>query len=143
MALLDFFKKKPAPPKPKKAPAKEAKKPVVKQEEKKKLEKPVAPRRIRKPTGDAYKLLKSPHVTEKAADLTGKNQYVFNVWTGGNKTEIRKAVEEVYKVDVLNVRIINVKKKKRRLGKITGWRQGYKKAIVKIRKGQKLEIMPR
>ncbi|MBZ1345086.1 MAG: 50S ribosomal protein L23 [Candidatus Nealsonbacteria bacterium] len=90
-----------------------------------------------------YQILKSPHITEKATDLTKENQYVFKVFSKTNKTEIKKAVENFYKVDVLDVKIINLQPKKRKLGKISGWRAGYKKAIIKIKKGQKIEVLPR
>jgi len=59
------------------------------------------------------------------------------------KLEIKKAIEGLYGVDVLSVKVINIPKRRRRLGRITGWRKGYKKAIVKIKKGQKIEIIPR
>ena len=68
---------------------------------------------------------------------------MFEVWPETNKTEIKKAVEGVYGVDVIKVKIIKVPRKKRRLGRISGFKQGYKKAIVKIKKGQKIEILPR
>jgi large subunit ribosomal protein L23 len=82
-------------------------------------------------------------VTEKATDLVKKNQYVFKVWSGVNKTEIKKAIEDLYGVDVISVKIINVPRKRRRLGRIRGWRKGYKKAIVRIKEGQKIEVMPK
>ena len=93
--------------------------------------------------GEAWRILKTPHVTEKAADLAEKNQYVFKVWPGVNKTEIGKAIEDIYGVDVLSVKIIKVPRKKRRLGKVQGWRKGYKKAIIRIKEGQKIEVMPK
>lgn len=88
-------------------------------------------------------ILKSLHITEKATDLVKKNQYVFRVVPKANKTEIKKAIESLYGVDVLNVKIINIPKKQRRLGKQIGWRKGYKKTIVKIKEGQKIEVLPR
>ena len=88
-------------------------------------------------------IFKAAHVTEKAGDLTGKNQYIFKVYPEANKIEVKKAVESVFKVDVMSVKIINVPQKKRRLGKISGWRKGYKKVIVGIKKGQKIDILPR
>lgn len=91
----------------------------------------------------AYSALKSPHVTEKATDLIKKNQYIFKVLSDTNKERIKRAVEEVYKVDVLAVKIINVRRKRRKLGKTEGWKQGYKKAIVQIKKGQKIELLPK
>jgi len=49
----------------------------------------------------------------------------------------------LYGVEVVNVRIINAPRKKKRLAGQAGWKKGYKKAIVRIKKGQKIEIMPR
>jgi len=92
---------------------------------------------------DVSKILKTPQVTEKATDLAGKNQYVFKVYPKTNKVEIEKAIEELYGVDVISVKIINIPPKRRRLGRVRGWRKGYKKAIVKIKEGEKIEIMPR
>ena len=92
---------------------------------------------------DVSKILKTPQVTEKATDLAGKNQYVFKVYPKTNKVEIEKAIEELYGVDVISVKIINIPPKRRRLGRVRGWRKGYKKAIVKIKDGEKIEIMPR
>jgi len=88
-------------------------------------------------------ILKFPHITEKASDLAKENQYVFKVFKKANKIQVKKSVEDLYGVDVLDVKIINVPRKKRMIGRISGWRKGYKKAIVKIKKGQKIEIMPR
>ncbi|PIP24726.1 MAG: 50S ribosomal protein L23 [Candidatus Nealsonbacteria bacterium CG10_big_fil_rev_8_21_14_0_10_36_228] len=93
--------------------------------------------------GEAYKILRTPHITEKATDLVKKNQYVFKVFPEANKTEIKKAIEDLYGVDVESVKTINIPRKKRRLGRIKGWRKGYKKAIVKIKEGQKIEVMPK
>ena len=92
---------------------------------------------------ETYKILKTPHVTEKAGDLIAKNQYIFKVLSRTDKNEIKKAIEWFYKVSVVSVKIINVLPKKRKLGKISGWTKGYKKAIIKIKKGQKIEVLPR
>ena len=93
--------------------------------------------------GDTWRVLKTPQVTEKAAGLVGQNQYVFKVWPRANKVEAKKAIEGLYGVDVISVKIIKVPRKRRRLGKIQGFRKGYKKAIVKIKEGQKIEVLPR
>ena len=123
-------------------PAKvEVKKKVKEVKEKKDKVKPVRPRG--KISVIAPKVLKEPHVTEKATELTKENQYIFKVWPRSNKIEIKKAVEQLYRVDVEGVRIVNVPARKRRLGRIQGWRKGYKKAIVKIAKNQKIEVLPR
>jgi large subunit ribosomal protein L23 len=134
MALFKFLKKKEEPEK--KTAKKEVKKTV-----KKEIIKPVVGK---KGFSSAYRVLIRPHVTEKATDLESQNKYVFEVFAKTNKIEIKKAVEGIYGVNVINVSIINIHKKKRRVGrKMQGWRKGYKKAIVTIKKGQKIEIMPR
>jgi len=112
-------------------------------EEKKKVEKESPKLKSEVRFGQSYKILKGPHITEKAGDLTEKNQYVFKIFPRANKIGVKKAIEDTYGVDVVSIKIINVPKKKRRLGKIQGTRPGYKKAIVKIKKGQKIEVLPR
>ncbi len=93
--------------------------------------------------GQAYKALESPHITEKATELAKENQYVFKVLKGTNKNEIKRAIKSLYKVDVQKVRIINIPPHRIKLGKIEGWKKGYKKAIIKIKEGQKIEVLPR
>jgi len=88
-------------------------------------------------------ILKAPHITEKATNLAEKNQYVFRVWQRANKNEVKKAIENLYKVKVMDVKIINVPAKRRRLGRISGWKKGFKKAIVRIKEGQKIEVLPK
>lgn len=129
MALLDILKRKKRKLAPK---SKLAEKPSA----------PIKPKEV-KGSGLAAKVLKEPRVTEKATDLAGRNQYVFKVWPRANKTEVKKAVEELYGVNVLNVNIINIPAKRKRLGRIEGWGGGYKKAVVKIAEGQKIEVLPR
>ncbi len=119
MAILDAFKKK----KPEK--------------EETKKEKPK--KAVKKPS----LFLVSPHVTEKATDLAEENKYIFKVLKNSNKKEIKKDVEDSYGVEVESVNIINVPRRKRRLGRQEGWRKGYKKAIVKVKKGQAIEVLPR
>lgn len=85
----------------------------------------------------------TPHITEKATNLTEKNQYVFKIDKKANKKEIKKAVEYLYKVKVLDVKIINVPAKRRQVGRISGWKKGYKKAIVRVKEGQKIEVFPK
>ncbi|MDO8524238.1 MAG: 50S ribosomal protein L23 [bacterium] len=91
----------------------------------------------------APSVLSRPQITEKATFLMEKNQYIFQAFKTATKPEVKKAVQEVYGVVVEKVRIINVDRKKKRLGRTTGWKKGYKKAIVTIKKGQEIEIIPR
>jgi len=154
MAFFNIFKnrkeiKKPKTERPKarkqKVVKEKAEKPEVKEaavvkEPVKTAKKASKPKKV---SEAAAKMLKEPQVTEKATDLVDKNQYVFKVWPRSNKNEIKRAVEELYGVDVLGVKIINVPKKQRRLGRTKGYKSGYKKAVVKIQNGQKIEILPR
>jgi len=130
--MIRFFKKK------------EKVKPAeVKKEESVEVKPQPIPKVKEKVIGEVYRILKTPQVTEKATDLTKGNQYVFKVWPTAGKVEIKKAIEGLYGVDVISVKIIRVPAKRRRLGRIRGWRKGYKKAIVKIKAGQKIEVLPR
>jgi len=136
MALKDIFKKKKREQIEK---SKEVDKPSeIKAEE---VSRNIYPKK--ETISQAYQVLKRPHISEKATNLLESNQYVFEVFPRANKNEIKKAIENVYKVNVLSVKIINNPAKRRRLGRISGWRKGYKKAIVKIKEGQKIEVLPR
>ena len=135
MSLLDIFKKKKKPEKTEKL-------------KKAKSEAEVRPRpqakTFKKPVNLAWSVLVQPHVTEKATDLEKGNKYVFKIFKKANKIQVKRAVEDLYGVNVLDVKIINIPRKKRRIHRRTeGFKKGYKKAIVKIAKGQKIEIMPR
>jgi len=142
MALFDLFRKKEKQkPKREKAVKEKEEKPV--QKEKKKESVKIEPIKRKKTIGNAYKVLHSPHITEKATRIGENNKYTFKVLRQTNKIEIKKAIEGVYGVDVEDVKIINIPRKKRRLGRHIGWKSGYKKAIVKIKASQKIEILPR
>ncbi len=84
--------------------------------------------------------LKRPHISEKATDLEGEGFYTFKVEKGANKKEIKEEIEREYKVDVLSVRTVTIPSKKRRVGKTEGTKKGYKKAIVKLKKGQNIDL---
>jgi len=88
---------------------------------------------------DTSSILLSPHVTEKATRLSSNNQYVFKVFPRANKTEVKRAIENLYKVKVVGVKIIRVSGKTRRMGKSQGWKKGYKKAIIRVGQGQRIE----
>ncbi len=144
MALLDFLKNKEDAQKSKKA-EKAAPASVAKKEHKKEAKKAAPKKETPKTlmTSGAFSLtaITRPHISEKASVLAEQNQYIFEVSSRANKTEIRKAVEGMYQVKALGVKIIKVPGKKRRLGMIEGMRKGYKKAIVTIKEGQKIEII--
>ena len=99
------------------------------------------PERRKLVTFDSSSILVSPHVTEKATMLSSDNQYIFKVFPRANKTEIKRAIESLYNVKVIGVKIIIVGGKTRRSGKALGWKKGYKKAIIRIKQGQKIETV--
>ena len=109
------------------------KEPNAKKKEKLIEETPLAKKR--KPYPFAYRILKSPHITEKATLLAGRNKYVFRTYPKANKTEIKKAVESIYNVEVVSVRTIHIPSKKKRLMAQEGRKSGYKKAIVTLKRG--------
>ncbi len=94
----------------------------------------------KKSSSQAYRLLIKPVVSEKASHLGAFNQYIFEVAPAANKIEIKKAVNNLYNVDVAKVRIITMPGKKIRYGRTQGQTSGWKKAIVTLKPGQKLEL---
>ena len=90
---------------------------------------------------NAQQLLQKPLVTERSMTLRDEeNKYEFRVHPRATKPEIRKAVEEVFHVRVVSVNTMNVIGKVKRLGRYAGRRPAWKKAIVKVAEGQKIEI---
>jgi large subunit ribosomal protein L23 len=86
---------------------------------------------------DIYKVIKEPHITEKGTlQKEMSNQVCFKVDRRANKVEIRKAVETLFKVKVLDVTTMNMRGKKRRMGKSMGRRPDWKKALVRIAPGE-------
>ena len=85
-------------------------------------------------------IIKAPIITEKSSnDQSNYNKYTFKVDTRSNKTEIKEAVQKIFGVKVLEVQTINVKPKKKRVGRYSGFTKKYKKAIVTLEPGQTLE----
>lgn len=77
-------------------------------------------------------IIKRPIITEKSNDQIADGKYTFEVDVKATKTEIRKAVESLFQVKVLNVNTMNLEGKKKRMGVHLGKRSDWKKAIVKI-----------
>ncbi len=84
--------------------------------------------------------LKNSHISEKASILAESGYYIFRVRRGANKVEIKDEVEKKYKVDILKVRTIKIPAKKIRVGRREGVKKSYKKAIVKVKEGQSIDI---
>ena len=91
---------------------------------------------------DPYSIVRAPLLTEKGHDLKEKyNQVAFRVDRRANKVQVKEAVEEIFKVKVKSVNIMNVQGKKKRLGRNTGKRPDWKKAVVTLLPGETIEII--
>lgn len=89
----------------------------------------------------AYNIILAPLLTEKGTiDQEKNNVYLFKVAGDANKHQIKSAIEELFKVRVLDVRTSVVSSKLRRYGRWEGRKPGYKKAYVKLRKGDKIPV---
>ncbi len=82
----------------------------------------------------------APVITEKSMANRQNNVYTFKVAKDATKTDIRKAVEEAFKVSVKSVNTLNTKSKRRRVGRYSGRTKTYKKAIVTLAEGSSIEI---
>lgn len=85
-------------------------------------------------------IIKAPIITEKSSTLAQNNTYVFSVDVKANKTQIKEAIEKVFNVSVENVNTVNVKPKKKRVGRYAGKTNRVKKAIIKLKKGSSIEL---
>ncbi len=86
-------------------------------------------------------VLRRPLITEKTtAILQPHNKYAFEVAVGANSAMVKAAVELMFKVKVLDVNVMNVKGKKKRIGALPHITPTWKKAIVTLRKGDKIEF---
>ena len=86
-------------------------------------------------------IIKAPIITEKSADLAQNyNTITFSVDTKANKTQIKQAVEKIFNVKVESVNTVNVKPKKKRVGRYVGKTNKVKKAIVKLSEGSSIEL---
>jgi large subunit ribosomal protein L23 len=84
-------------------------------------------------------LIKGPIITEKThAQKEAGNKLTFRVALKANKIEIRKAIEDIFKVKVLGVNTVHMRGKAKRLGKTQGMRPDWKKAIVTLAAGEKI-----
>ncbi|UCB52947.1 MAG: 50S ribosomal protein L23 [Candidatus Zixiibacteriota bacterium] len=90
---------------------------------------------------DARQIILMPLVSEKNSNLrVGQNKYVFQVEMKANKLQIKSAVEELFKVRVENVTTMRMHGKPKRLGRFEGRRPDWKKAVVRLKKGEAIEL---
>ena len=88
-----------------------------------------------------YDIIKGPIITEKSSEIAqNNNQITLSVDTKANKIEIKDAVEKLFKVKVESVNTINVRPKKKRVGRYPGKTNKVKKAIVTLKEGSSIEL---
>ncbi len=85
-------------------------------------------------------LVKKPIITEKATDLSAMGKYVFRVKDSATKNEVKKAVKAIYHVDAVAVNIVNLPSKPRTFRGKKHAKPGYKKAVVTLKKDQKIDL---
>ena len=88
----------------------------------------------------AHDIIVRPIITEKSSRLMEENKFTFEVLPAANKIEIRKAVEDVFKVKVLSVHTIQVHSKPKRTGRFRGRTRSWKKAVVTLVPGERIEF---
>ncbi|MCD6094849.1 50S ribosomal protein L23 [bacterium] len=143
MVTLPFLKRKSTKEKAlKKERARLEEEKKEKKKERKKQVK-VESKRVSPKSSIAFKILKEPIVSEKTTSLEKQGKYVFNVFPKANKVQIKEAIEQIYDTKVEKVNIVKIPGKKRRLGRIEGVKPGYKKAIVTLKKGERIKVIER
>ena len=88
----------------------------------------------------AHDIIIKPVITEKSSALVEHNKYTFEVHKSANKIQIRHAIEQIFKVKVLSVNTMNVPAKPKRMGAFIGKTRSWKKAIVALAEGQRIEF---
>jgi large subunit ribosomal protein L23 len=88
----------------------------------------------------AEKVLIEPWITEAATVAMELNKYIFKVSSDSAKGQIKKAIEKLYKVTVISVNTVKIPRKIRNYGRTPGWKSGFKKAVVTLKEGDKIEL---
>ena len=92
----------------------------------------------------ASEVVLQPIISEKSMDHTQRGKYTFRVHDDANKLQVKQAVEELFKVDVLDVNVLTTKAKEKTRGRRRvrnrGWTSPWKKAVVTLAEGQKIEF---
>lgn len=88
---------------------------------------------------EMWQVIDRPLITEKNTFLAGEGKYMFKVATKANKAQIKDAVEKIFKVQVSDVNVMNVRGKERGIGRRRGVGPNWKKAIVTLKAGNRIE----
>jgi large subunit ribosomal protein L23 len=85
-------------------------------------------------------IILEPWITEKSHGLMATNKYVFQIHSKVDKKKVKRAIQTMYNVKVNNVNIINIPSKKRTYGRFKGKKSGYKKAVVTLKDGDRIDL---
>ncbi len=88
---------------------------------------------------EIWQVILRPLITEKNTNQVAEGKYTFEVAREANKVQIRDAVQKIFKVDVADVNVVNVRGKERGIGRRKGMTSNWKKAIVTLKPGQRIE----
>jgi len=86
------------------------------------------------------RVIVEPIITEAATESVEANKYIFKISARSNKLQVKKAIEKIYNVKVEKVNTISIPKKARSRGRILGWKAGYRKAVVTLKEGNKIDV---
>jgi large subunit ribosomal protein L23 len=89
---------------------------------------------------NVYQIIKRPIITEQTAILLDQSTYTFEVDKNANKHQIKEAIETIFKVTVVGVNTLRIHRKQRRRGRFEGYTALGKKAVVRLKEGDKIEI---
>jgi len=89
---------------------------------------------------DARDVVIRPFVTEHSTNLMSQNKYTFEVALGATKTQVKRAIEEIFGVKVVKVNTVRIPGKVKRMGRFEGKRPDRKKAVVQLAEGQTIEV---
>ena len=84
--------------------------------------------------------IKSPVITEKATGLSEQNKVIFKVHENASKASIKKNIEKIFKVNVIKINTINRKSKTKMVRGKLGFKKGFKKAVITLKKGQSIDL---
>jgi large subunit ribosomal protein L23 len=87
-----------------------------------------------------YEVLRRPLITEKSTVLQAQNKYAFEIADGANKPQVKQAIENAFKVKVTGVNVITMPGKTRRVGRRQIQTRPWKKAVITLQPGDKIEF---
>ncbi len=88
-----------------------------------------------------FSVIRAPRVSEKTARMQESNQYVFEIGQGATKADVKAAVEQLFNVEVEAVNVLSIKGKARAFRSVKGMRASKRKAYVRLREGQTIDVM--